>query len=222
MKTVTLFGDSILYGIIVKPDTLKYAKCPDYDLRQVGANFGFDLLNVSQMGRNTKEGLDEIKHYLTRHPAPDYAVIEFGGNDCDHNWADIIKGYEGKVKIPKEDFIQNLIDMIALLQSNGTSVALMNMPPVSSIPFLNWVAPTIEAKRAVQAHLGDVKKIYTNHENYSKAIVNLSERLNIPLIDIRSPFLKNVTDYLCVDGVHPNPDGYRLIKDELAKYLKSL
>ena len=222
MKTVTLFGDSILYGIIVKPDTLKYAKCPDYDLRQVGANLGFDLLNLSQMGRNSKEGVDAVNLYLTRHPAPDYAIIEFGGNDCDRNWTEIANGVQGHVKMTEKEFKENLLEMVTTLSSHGTRVALMNMPPVSSLPFFNWVAPTDEAKSAVRSHLGDVEQIYRTHENYSKIISELSHELNIPLIDVRSPFGGDPSSLLCVDGVHPNPDGYKLIKERLTEYLKNL
>ena len=222
MKTVTLFGDSILYGIIVNPENLKYAKCPDYDLRSIGANFDCDLLNISQMGRNSSEGLEEIKLYLTRHPAPDYAIIEFGGNDCDHNWIEIIDGKQGKVKISIDNFIQNLTDIITLLKSHGTKVALMNMPPVESKPFFNWVARTDSAKVLISEYLGDIETIYAVHESYSMAIETLASDLKIPLIDIRSPFGSNPHDLLCVDGVHPNEKGYQLIKNQLAEYLKSL
>ena len=222
MKTVTLFGDSILYGIIVNPENLKYAKCPDYDLRSIGANFDCDLLNISQMGRNSSEGLEEIKLYLTRHPAPDYAIIEFGGNDCDHNWIEITNGKHGHVKIPKADFVANLTNMVNLLQSYGTKVALMNMPPVESESFYEWVARDSVAKSNIKAYLGDVGTIYSVHESYSLAINKLATTLNIPLIDIRSPFGSNPHDLLCVDGVHPNEKGYALIKEKLEEYLKSL
>lgn len=221
MKTITLFGDSILYGIIVNPDTLKYAKSPGYDLRKEAEKLGFDLLNVSQMGRNSAEGIEAVELYLTRHPAPDYAIIEFGGNDCDRNWAEIARGDRGRVKLTETQFKQNLLNMVSTLSSRGTKVALMNMPPVSSEPFFNWVAPTEDAKRAVQAYLGDVEQIYKTHENYSNIISELAHELNIPLIDARGKF-NNDTTLLCIDGVHPNPDGYKLIKQSLIEYLKSL
>ena len=222
MKTITLFGDSILYGIVVNPDNLKYAKCPDYDLRQVGANFDYDLLNISQMGRNTSEAIMVVKEYLTRHPAPEYAIIEFGGNDCNRDWGKIQNGGSGEVKIPIDEFCKNIKTSIDLLHSHGTKVALMNMPPVESLPFLDFVSTSDSGKATIKAFLGDVEQIYINHENYSKAIEALATELNIPCIDIRSAFSKPYSDYLCVDGVHPNQKGYQLIKEKLIEYLKSL
>lgn len=222
MKTVTLFGDSILYGIIVDPSNLKYVKCPDYDLRRDATEIGIDLLNISQMGRNSFEGISEVKNYLTRHPAPDYAVVEFGGNDCNRDWDAIIKGLSGDVKTPIEKFKSNLKEMITTLASHNTKVALMNMPPIVSLPFLNWVAQSEQSKRIIEAFLGDVEQIYKTHESYSTEICNLAQDLSIPLIDVRAKFGCDPTPYLCIDGVHPNPDGYRLIKNELLKYLKTL
>lgn len=222
MNTITLFGDSILYGIIVNPDTLKYEKCPDYDLRKEAKNINFDLLNLSQMGRNSAEGVEVVDLYLTRHPAPDYAIIEFGGNDCNRNWTEIARGGVGQVKLTKEQFRQNLQKMVITLSSHGTKVALMNMPPVSSKPFFDWVAQDDEAKRSIQAHLGDVEEIYRTHESYSDTITNLASELKIPLIDVRSSFGSTPLPLLCIDGVHPNAIGYKIIKEELLKYLKNL
>lgn len=222
MKSITIFGDSILYGIVVNPKTLKYGKSPDYDLRSEAEKIGFDLLNLSQMGRNSKEGVELVNSYFTRHPAPDYAIVEFGGNDCDRNWTEIANGGVGRVKIQEDEFRQNIINMISILSSYGTKVALMNMPPVSSIPFLNWVAPTDREKNVIRAYLGDVEEIYKTHKYYSAIITKLAHDLKIPLIDIRSTFETSPLPLLCVDGVHPNPDGYKIIKEELIKYLKTL
>lgn len=222
MKTITLFGDSILYGIVVNHNNLKYAKCPDYDLRQVGANFDYDLLNISQMGRNTREGVEVVKEYLTRHTAPEYAIIEFGGNDCNRDWIKLQNGGSGEVTVPIDEFCQNLKAMIDVLSSHGSKVALMNMPPVESTLFLDFVSISDSGKAIIEAFLGDVEQIYINHENYSKAIESLASSLNVPLIDIRAPFAKPYSDCLCIDGVHPNQKGYQLIKEKLIEYLKSL
>ena len=52
---------------------------------------------------------------------------------------------------------------------------------------------------------------------YSTEIHKIAEEENVSLIDIRSIFLKmkNYADYLCVDGIHPNAAGHRLIADYL-------
>jgi lysophospholipase L1-like esterase len=48
---------------------------------------------------------------------------------------------------------------------------------------------------------------------YSVAVEELAAEKKIPLIDIRSGFLrkKNFSRYLCADGIHPNDKGHLLI-----------
>ena len=48
---------------------------------------------------------------------------------------------------------------------------------------------------------------------YSLAVEDLAKREQVPLIDIRSDFLRDqcFSDYLCEDGIHPNERGHLLI-----------
>ena len=118
MKKVALFGDSILFGIIIQNG--KYAKNKDFDLRKVASEYDLDLLNISQMGRNSTEGVQTVKDYLALHPAPDYAVIEFGGNDADYDWATITKSPTPSYpKIPTQKFVENLTEIAEILENVG-------------------------------------------------------------------------------------------------------
>ena len=57
---------------------------------------------------------------------------------------------------------------------------------------------------------------------YSNLVCEIASASNIKMIDIRSAFLKlrNYSDYLCEDGIHPNEEGHRLIEEAIIAYLK--
>ena len=48
---------------------------------------------------------------------------------------------------------------------------------------------------------------------YNVEVMLLAIKKDVPIIDIRSAFLKynNYNDFLCSDGIHPNDEGYKLI-----------
>lgn len=224
MKTLTIFGDSILFGIITNEHG-KYLKDKDFDPRKIAENYGIDLLNLSQMGRNSREGVKIVEDYISTHGAPQYAIIEFGGNDANHNWIKIGQDPSvGEPKIPREEFEENLKTMANLLRKNGTKIAFMNLPPLISEPFFDFVAKTDEAKKNVLTFLGDKDKIYRVHEEYNRIVEKVAKDLDAPLIDARSPFLEalNIHNLVCMDGCHPSPLGHELIAKELEKYFKTI
>jgi lysophospholipase L1-like esterase len=67
--------------------------------------------------------------------------------------------------------------------------------------------------------LGDVNMIYRWQELYNVEVMLLATKMAVPIIDIRSAFLKckNYCDYLCEDGIHPNSKGYELIYRTIAE-----
>ena len=59
---------------------------------------------------------------------------------------------------------------------------------------------------------------------YNMQIQQIARKCSVPLIDIRSEFLKR-PDYaknLCVDGMHPNAGGHQLITAAIERAIPSL
>ncbi len=77
---------------------------------------------------------------------------------------------------------------------------------------MNWVSKGIN-KSNILKWLGSVDMIYRRQEMYSLEVMLLATKMAVPIIDIRSAFLKNnrYEDYICCDGIHPNSYGYGLI-----------
>ncbi|MEG1915040.1 MAG: SGNH/GDSL hydrolase family protein, partial [Acidaminococcaceae bacterium] len=63
--------------------------------------------------------------------------------------------------------------------------------------------------------------IFKFHESYNAQVCGIAEENDIPLIDIRSAFLKlpNYSEYLCDDGIHPNEKGHNLIARVITEYI---
>lgn len=225
-KSITLFGDSILFGIICNPDTKRYVKPKEYDLKEVGSSKGFDLTNMSRMGRDSSEGKQTIQNYLSSHPAPDYAIIEFGGNDCTYNWSELSLNPQkenGHPKIEYDRYIKNLTEMVSLLESKGTKVSFMNLPPVLSAQHLDWITKDGLNKSNILEFLGDAEQINRTHSEYNHGLEKLANTLSLPLIDVRSKFLGDRhTELMSIDGVHPSREGLKLIVNGISDYLDEI
>ena len=48
--------------------------------------------------------------------------------------------------------------------------------------------------------------------------------MNVPIIDITTPFLDNqdYTQFICADGIHPSQAGHDLIASRVIAYYRSL
>lgn len=58
---------------------------------------------------------------------------------------------------------------------------------------------------------------------YNSVIVNIAEETKTKWIDIRGAFLQTAdfTRLLCIDGIHPNEEGHKLIASKIFDYIKS-
>ena len=66
------------------------------------------------------------------------------------------------------------------------------------------------------------KQFLTNwHERYNIEVFKLAINNKIPIIDITSKFLeiKNYSELLCEDGIHPNENGHLLIANAIKKHI---
>lgn len=86
MKTVSIWGDSVLKGIILDNESLKYNIFKDNSIDQVSRKTGLNFKNNSKFGMTVLKAFDLLKKSILRNPASDFTVVELGGNDCDFDW----------------------------------------------------------------------------------------------------------------------------------------
>ena len=103
-KNIVCFGDSLTFGYGAKPGG-------DYP-SALGQLLGVPVINAGVDSDTTVAALKRIKNDVFDHQ-PLLVVIEFGGNDF-------------MSKIPKEETLKNIREMIAQVQAQGAMVALVD------------------------------------------------------------------------------------------------
>ena len=215
MKKIKIYGDSILKGVMYN-DELKRYKLFGYRYEQLTDN-GIEVENNCKMGATIDEGLEIMKATLKDCDKDTVVVLEYGGNDCDFNWAEV-SAAPTEVHLPNtplDTFESLYIDTVRNLKAKGTMPILCNLVPVCSDRYLSWITRSGLCKENILRWLGDENAIYRFQERYSRKIEEIAKKESCPLIDLRGAFLdvRQMETLFCRDGIHPNEQGQALICD---------
>ncbi|MFA7206354.1 MAG: SGNH/GDSL hydrolase family protein [Saccharofermentanales bacterium] len=220
-NTFYVWGDSLLKGIIFDEARNRYALLKDNCTSALSRLLKIEIINRAKMGCTITKGKEILQRDLERGIKCDAAVVEFGGNDSDFYWNEISDAPD-KVHSPKTElsvFSDHLKSMISLLRENDIAPVLVNLPPIDSVKYFDFISRGLDAEN-ILAWLGSKSVIHDFHKQYSRSIDNVAAESNCILIDVRSAFLaqSDYSDLLCADGIHPNESGHRLIQDVFMGY----
>jgi lysophospholipase L1-like esterase len=224
MNSICIFGDSISKGVVFDAVRKRYSILKDSFASLIGRE-GVSVENHARFGCTVTEGMDILSRHREAPGACDLTLLEFGGNDCDYNWAEVsrdpLRTYDCKTPIAL--FSEKYRAMIDAIVSGGGRPMLLTLPPIDESRYFAWISKGLNADNIV-AFLGSVRTIFTWQEKYSGIARTLSEACKVPLIDIRAGFLarRDYRDSLCEDGIHPNETGHRLIFEILKSALAPL
>lgn len=221
---VQIYGDSIMKAVLVD-ENYKYRPMSGILLQQLQDETGLETVNRAHFGYTTQKGQVILQKDLSKGLDSNAALLEFGGNDCDHNWMEVAADPEGEhlPHTPLQQFLENMQSMAQSLLSSGIQPILMTLPPLDAQRYLDFIGRLGSDTSAVLRWLGDVQMIYRWQEMYSSAIARLASKLNLPLADVRSRFLSR-RDYgslIARDGIHLTAAGYTLVFDEFRRTLLS-
>lgn len=214
IHSVCIFGDSVAKGVVFDAVRNKYSLLKESFVNIVERQQNISILNFARFGCTISMGCEILKRHENELNRFDYTILEFGGNDCDYNWAEIaedpFRAHLCNTPIPQ--FREKYLELIRRVRQNGGNPVIFNLPPIDAKRYFRWVSRGLD-KNNILAFLGEVDFIYKWQEMYSRTVEELADAEKIPLIDIRSVFLnkKNFSNYLCTDGIHPNEKGHRLI-----------
>ncbi len=220
-----LYGDSISKGVIYDEQKKKYIVLDENFPALLQNKLKGIIYNVAKFGNTLIRAIGKLPNEVLK-KNPDVVIIEFGGNDCDFDWEQIAENPDG-IHNPKTDFnvfqrlLRNLIDT---LNRNGIIPVLLTLPPIDADKYFKWISKNSAAVgEKILKWLGSVTKIYWWQERYNSAIVSIANETKTRLIDIRSSFLKHpdYREFLCLDGIHPNRQGHRIIADRIYEYIKT-
>lgn len=212
---ICVFGDSVAKGVVFDEVKNKYTFLKESFLNIVGEKTSVNFKNFARFGCTVTKGqriMDKHEGSLSDY---NYAILEFGGNDCDLEWAEIADTphTEHRAHVPLDEFEEIYSSMIERTRLAGTNPILLTLPPLDSERFFNWVSKDLNKVNIMEFLEQDISRIFRWQEGYNDMVYKLARKLSVPIIDIRSAFTEH-DDYrslLCVDGMHPNKEGHRAI-----------
>ncbi|HBG75548.1 MAG TPA: hypothetical protein DDW86_01150 [Clostridiales bacterium] len=229
LNSICIFGDSVAKGVVLNSDAGRYALLKDSFANRIAAEKKIAIRNFSRFGSTVSKGLEMLERHRSELKDYDHVVLEFGGNDCDYKWPEIAADpdAEHQPNTPPDAFTEQYAKMICEVRNAGSQPVLLSLPPIDAPRYFAWFSRGINQKNILSWLHNDVEHIYRWHEMYNLEIAHLAGRMNVPLIDITSPFLKR-RDYqsmICSDGIHPNEHGHELISHiisgEISRYRKA-
>lgn len=220
-----VYGDSISKGVVYDEAKERYVVLKENFVNLVGNNLKAAIHNRGKFGNNIIRGQEKLEKDVLKRD-PDILLIEFGGNDCDYDWQAIANNPEGEFS-PKTDlelFSKTLNNIIDYCRKLNILPMLMTLPPLDSKRYFKWVSKKDrKAEKNILKWLGDVNRIYYWQEQYSKKVAEVAKENDVELIDVREAFLKEkeYSKFLCIDGIHPNKEGHKLIAKKVMDYFNN-
>ena len=217
-----IFGDSIGRGVIY------YYEKEGYDtdrgfVSMLENAWNIKADNYTRFGHTVDAGLSMLTKKLGKTDS-EIVFLEFGGNDCDFHWKEISADPDAfhAPKTPLCEFVRIYSAMIQAVKNAEKTPIALNLPPIQHELFFDWVSRDASRENILKWLDYDKKEIYRWHESYSYAVYNVCRENRIKMIDIRSAFDgKELSNFICLDGIHPNVDGHKLIFEKILSCFES-
>lgn len=222
---ICVFGDSVTKGVVYDEIKNKYVFLKDSFINLTQSDTGFAIRNFAKFGSTSVKGTEIMRKHEDDMSDYDYTLLEFGGNDCDFLWDEIAEAPEAlhHSLVPPEQFRQQYMAMITKVRSSGSHPVLLTLPPLVAERFFTWISKGLNKDNILEFLGGDKEYIFRWHEQYNEIINEIAREQNVPVIDIRKAVL-SAPDYeslVCIDGMHPNCRGHKVIAEYLEKALTS-
>lgn len=218
MTRITALGDSLTKGVVLT-DNNKYTVLDNNYIDILEKELNLNISNYSKFGCTVNYGECMLEKHSTDISQSDYTFVEYGGNDCDFDWQKIAEtpAELHNPKTPLTAFKNKLETLIEKIVKLGSKPIIITLPPIDSERYFSFFTRfmTEAQKENVKKWLGgDINIISRWHESYNRVLFEVSEETGTQLIDITAPFATNeggIRPLLCMDGIHPNHEGHRLI-----------
>lgn len=218
-NTWYIFGDSIAKGIIFDEISAKYSICKHSFVNLLSEKYDVKIKNFSVFGATINKGLQMFARNEKKLNAGSLAFLEFGGNDCDFVWQEVALTPQAEhlPNTPPEEFQSRYEQFIHLLKEKNIKPIILNLPPLDEKRYFAYFSKNLNKENLLKFLGGSARRVYQWHESYNNLINQIGINTKSYVIDIRQNFLTklNPERFLCVDGIHPNEKGQRLIADKI-------
>lgn len=205
MASIICFGDSITRG---ESDAV-YGGWVDRIKTRLIKQFldttkdRVSVFNMGISGETTDGLIQRFQHEFVTRLSDDKqntVLFGYGAND--------LANEDGYSLVAIESYIDNLSHCIEFALEKGAAVVLINITPIAA--HLNGLAN-------VNNRIRDDQTI----RRYNQALLALSVKYSVDLIDVYTPFNARKEAYLTADGLHPNSAGHELLYQVISKSLLS-
>lgn len=145
LSKITVWGDSILKGIVLDEQKGRYVPLRDQScLALTAKRLGIEISNHAHFGMTSEKGRLLVQRGLqqAKEEGAQAGLIGFGGNDIDYNWRAISEHPEEEhlPNTPPEQFRRNVEEMIELHERAGImpgadEPAAHRRPPLLQLAF---------------------------------------------------------------------------------------
>ena len=186
---IAVFGDSLMKGTL--PDAqLRYHFHTDLFEAPL-AGLHAEVTNRSVFGATSRKGVALVQRDLARGHRYDWALVEYGGNDCNYNWPDVAAHPEQHHDpvVLADEFRANMAAIVQMLREAGIRPIFTTLPPIDEVKYLACIDHNGASAAGVMQWLGDVRRIYRTQERYSGLVRTIADELNVPCVNPRERFL---------------------------------
>lgn len=226
IKSIIVWGDSILKGIISTEDLSQIRPSEINALQLAGEKLGIEVNNKSIYGAHIIKLQSTQTKNLNKGLTADIALIESGTNDCDYEWNDVCTKPFSEItqKVPLADFKRIVSEMVDTSRENKITPVLVTAPDFAIPYWREYITRGLDKDKIAEFIGSDPNVLLQNQEQYMEAIRQIAEEKNVQLIDMRVEFRKAADPMalMCKDGVHPNIEGHKLMADVFVKVLPEI
>ena len=128
-----IYGDSVMKGTVIDRAYRYHALMEEY-LTKFREKFSIETENRSRFGITVDKGYSLLCQDLDQGVACDYALVEFGGNDCNFKWNEIsvLPESEHEPLTRLSHFKETYHSMVRDLKRANIQPVLMTLPPIDA------------------------------------------------------------------------------------------
>lgn len=209
---------TIVTTSVIADGTIKYTLSDSLFVAYSSHGWSKHIATLSRIG-----AMRQIDRHLRELRYGDTVVVEYGGNIAKLDWTNTTDQPTQTVQAVHPtvaDINHTYVRIINRIRSAGANPVLLTLPAIEPKLFCSHVENSIDTKSLTNWLDDEIEHLNNLHRQYNTELCNISQELNIPIIDTIALFKdkENIGDYYCIDGIHLNETGNALITEAIKKF----